>query len=195
MSFVPEIPETEATGELKRVYAGYREKRGYIPNYAKAFSHRIEVFEAWRRLQNSIRSHIRFRTYELVTLAAASTLKCTYLMLAHGEVLRKEGFEPIQVATIVRDYKNAELSPVEVAMMEFTHKLVQHANEITREDIEKLRINGLSDTDIMDVVLVGAARCFFSKVLDALDVEPDDVYLELEEDLREALTVGREFPK
>ena len=78
MSFVPEIPEEEATGELKRIYNDYLNDRGYIPNYARVMSPRIAVFEAWRHLENTIRVNMRLRTYELVTIAAASTLKCTY---------------------------------------------------------------------------------------------------------------------
>ena len=50
---------------------------------------------------------------------------------------------------------------------------------------------GLSKLEILDVVLAAAARCFFSKTLDALGVEPDAVDDELDRDRREALTVGR----
>jgi hypothetical protein len=49
----------------------------------------------------------------------------------------------------------------------------------------------LSDGDILDVTLAVSARCFFSTVLEALGVEPDPAYRELEPGLREALTVGR----
>ena len=55
----------------------------------------------------------------------------------------------------------------------------------------KVRYLGLSEAEIMDVVLAAAARCFFSKTLDALDVRPDAAYRELEPRLREALVVGR----
>ena len=54
-----------------------------------------------------------------------------------------------------------------------------------------LRSLGLSDTDILDVVLAAAVRCFFSKALDALGAEPDAKYAELDPDLRDALAVGR----
>ena len=51
--------------------------------------------------------------------------------------------------------------------------------------------HGLSDEEIFDVVLAAAARCFFSKTLDALGVEPDAAYAELDPAFRDALTVGR----
>jgi hypothetical protein len=68
---------------------------------------------------------------------------------------------------------------------------VGDATSVEAEDLERLRGLGLSELEIMDVVLAAAARCFFSKTLDALGVQPDAVYRELEPELREALTVGR----
>jgi alkylhydroperoxidase family enzyme len=65
------------------------------------------------------------------------------------------------------------------------------ATSITDADLQPLRDLGLTDTDIMDVVLAAAARCFFSKTLDALGVRPDAKYAKLEPEVREALVVGR----
>ena len=84
MAYVTAIPKEDATGELKKIYDDYLNNRGYIPNYARAMSPRIEVFEAWRNLEESIKTNLSFRMYELVTLAAASALKSTYCMLSHG---------------------------------------------------------------------------------------------------------------
>jgi hypothetical protein len=65
------------------------------------------------------------------------------------------------------------------------------ATSIDQADIDRLRSLGLSDADIEDLVLAAAARCFFSKTLDALGVEPDAKYADLDRGLRDALTVGR----
>jgi hypothetical protein len=62
---------------------------------------------------------------------------------------------------------------------------------VTQADVDKLRALGLTDAEIVDVVLAAAARCFFSKTLDALGVVPDASYAELPSEFREALTVGR----
>jgi hypothetical protein len=70
-------------------------------------------------------------------------------------------------------------------------KLARDAASITERDIQELRDHGYSDTEIFDIVAAAAARCFFSKILDALGAEPDAVYAQLEEDLRHRLTVGR----
>jgi hypothetical protein len=54
-----------------------------------------------------------------------------------------------------------------------------------------LRAHGLSDDEILDVVLAATIRCFFSKTLDALGVQPDASFGELDPAFREPLTVGR----
>jgi len=68
---------------------------------------------------------------------------------------------------------------------------VDDAAAIDDADRQKLRDLGLSEIDIMDVALAAAARCFFAKTLDAMGVQPDASYRELEPELQEALVVGR----
>jgi len=75
--------------------------------------------------------------------------------------------------------------------MDFAGKVADDASSIQQADIERLRSSGLSDKEIVDVVLAAAARCFFSKTLDALGVEPDAKYADLDPGVRDALTVGR----
>jgi hypothetical protein len=70
--------------------------------------------------------------------------------------------------------------------------VVAGAASIEESDLQRLRDLGLSDTEIMDVALAAAARCFFSKTLDALGILPDASYsIDLEPALREVLVVGR----
>ena len=75
--------------------------------------------------------------------------------------------------------------------MDLAERVVDDATSIDEADLQPLRDLGLSETEIMDVVLAAAARCFFSKTLDALGVRPDASYRELEPELQEALVVGR----
>jgi alkylhydroperoxidase family enzyme len=95
------------------------------------------------------------------------------------------------VLEIALDHRSAGLSEVDVAVMDLAERVVDDATSIGDADLERLRQLGLSETEIMDVVLAAAARCFFSKTVDALGVLPDSDYLETEARLREALVVGR----
>jgi uncharacterized peroxidase-related enzyme len=115
-------------------------------------------------------------------------------MLAHGAVLLRSGiFTNDQVSAIARDYRQAGLPPAEVAMMAFAEQVTARANTVTREDVEGLRGHGFSDTEILDIALTAAARCFFSKVLDGVGAAPDDAYMALDERVRQTLAMGRPF--
>jgi alkylhydroperoxidase family enzyme len=75
-------------------------------------------------------------------------------------------------------------------VMDLAERVVDDATAIGDSDLQRLRDLGLTDAEIMDVVLAAAARCFFSKTLDALGVLPDASYGELDPELRAALVVG-----
>jgi uncharacterized peroxidase-related enzyme len=115
-------------------------------------------------------------------------------MLAHGAVVLRSGiFTNEQVKAIALDYRHAGLEPSEVAMMAFAEQVTTRANSVTAEDVEGLRRHGFSDTEILDIALVAAARCLFSKVLDAVGAAPDEAYLSLDEGVRRTLAIGRPF--
>lgn len=78
MTFIRTIQQGEAEGKLKEIYDHELETQGYIANGTMTLSLRPEVFAAWENLLKTIRSKMRLRRYELVTLAAASALHCTY---------------------------------------------------------------------------------------------------------------------
>ncbi len=115
-------------------------------------------------------------------------------MLAHGALLRKNFFSVDQLVAIVNDFSNAGLPPEEVALMSFAQKIITKAGQISEHDYDELRAFGLSDEEILDVVLACTARSFFSKTLDTVNAKPDEVYLDLEPELLQILTVGRPFP-
>jgi alkylhydroperoxidase family enzyme len=158
-------------------------------NYERAFAERPEVYAAWQQLNGAIKAGMDLRRYELATLAAAQRLRSSYCSLAHGKVLLEQFGEPVR--EIASDRRGAGLDEVDVAVMDLAERVVDDATSITDADLQRLRDLGLSDTDIMDVVLAATARCFFSKTLDALCVEPDASFRELDSDVLDALVVGR----
>jgi uncharacterized peroxidase-related enzyme len=191
MAYIRTIPPAEAEGRVREIYRENQSRFGYVPNWAQAFSLRPDVMDAWAALLRSIRSTLSARGYELSTLAAARALRSSYCSLAHGTVLADTVFDAPAVTAIATDHADAPLEPRERAMMAFVEKLVRHADQITAADVDGLRSHGYRDEDIFDLAAAGAARCFFSKLLDALGVEPDSSFNDLDPALRRALTVGR----
>lgn len=194
MGYIKSISEENAEKLVLEQYQTAQKSLGYIPNYIKAFSIQPEVYDAWTKLIGAIRSKMRLRRYELVTFAAAMALECTYCMLAHGAMLRKNFFTAAELIDIVKDFHNAGLSVEEVALMDLAQKIIHNPHKVRESDIDELRKLGLDDNEIFDVVLATTARSFFSKTLDTLDVKPDDIYKELEPELIQVLALGRPFP-
>ena len=158
-------------------------------NYERAFEARPDVYAAWAQLNGAIKANMDLRRYELATLAAARRLRSTYCCLAHGRVLLERFGEP--VAEIALDRASAGLDEVDLAVMALAERVVDDATSIGEAELRPLREHGLTDAEIMDVVLAAAARCFFAKTLDALDVRADADFRVLEPRVLEALAVGR----
>jgi uncharacterized peroxidase-related enzyme len=191
MAFVHTIAVEQAAGDVRAMYERTQGALGYVPNYAKVFSHRPDVMTAWSGLLASIRGHLDARRYELVTLAAARALRSSYCMLAHGSALLGKFYSAEQMTAIAGDPATAALAPADVAMMAFAEKLARDASAITVADVRALHEHGFTDAEVFDIAATAAARCFFSKLLDALGAEPDAAYDGLDETLKRRLTPGR----
>jgi uncharacterized peroxidase-related enzyme len=185
MTFVRTVPEPEATGETAAIYDEARESMGYLPNFVPLFSERPEVFRAWQQLNGALKTR-DLRRYEIATVAAAKALRSSYCALSHGKVLAEQFLGAEAVAALP-----AGLDETEAAVSALAEKVVRDASSVTQADVDGLRALGLDDAEIVDVVLAAAARCFFSKAVDALGALPDPVFRELDPPLRESLTVGR----
>jgi len=191
MAFLHTIPPADAAGPVREMYEQAQSRFGYVPNWTQAFSLRPEMLDGWTALLRSVQSNLSVRHYELATLAAARALNSSYCALAHGSVLADKVFDAATVAAIATDALDTPLETRERAVMLFAEKVARSADQITSGDIEALRSHGYRDEEIFDLAAAAAARCFFSKLLDAVGVRPDSVFNNLDPALRRALTVGR----
>jgi uncharacterized peroxidase-related enzyme len=191
MAYIHGVTEDTATGLLAEFFAADRQSWGYLPNLATTFGLRPQVYQAWRHLNGAIKGTMDLRRYELATVAAAVELRSSYCSLVHGRVLAQEFLSEDEVIRLVDDPDSAALAPVDWAVVSLARKIVRGAADVTDEDIVALRDCGLSDEEIFDVILAAAARCFFSKTLDATGTAPDAALRRMPAPLRESLTVGR----
>ena len=89
MSFIATIAPDAADGETAEMYRRQQANWGFVPNYAKVFSHRPEIMARWGALLAEIKRPMDPRRFELVTFAAAHALGNTACALAHGKALRR----------------------------------------------------------------------------------------------------------
>jgi len=190
--FIEPVTDGDAAGDAAGLMAADRAADGYVRNYTRLFARRPAVYAAWAALNGSIKAGMDLRRYELATVAAARQLRSSYCTLAHGKVLADRFMSPDEVRDLVAKRSTDAIDELEAAVMGLAEKVAADATSVTRADVEHLLALGASETDVLDVVLAAAARCFFSTVLDAMGAEPDSAYAEqLPADLAEALTVGR----
>jgi uncharacterized peroxidase-related enzyme len=192
MSYLQTVPPDQATGDLKAMYDEELNADGYVANYSRAFSLRPDVMQGWLALKNAITSGMDARLYELATVAAATTLRSSYCSLVHGQILADLYYSAEQVASMAGN-DDSGVANADAAVLRLARKVAEEAEKITQEDIDELRDLGFSDVDIFNVIVAAAARCFFSKVLDATGTLADAELRGMPEQLRSALTVGREI--
>ena len=190
MSFIETTPLNDAEGAVREMYERQQGAWGYVPNYAKSFSHRPEVMARWGKLLAELRRPMDDRTFELITFAAAHEMKHTSCSLAHGNALTPF-FSIEEICAIANQQPVDSVTAVEHEMMRFSRKVARDASTITQADVQRLKDHGLNDADVFDVAATAAGRAFFTKVLDAVGSLPDAGFMSLDEDLRAQLVVGR----
>lgn len=190
-SYLKTVREPGAGDDLSAIYSSAEKAIGYVPNYTRTFSHRPELYRAWTNLIKNVSSVMDPRRYELATMGAAITLRSSYCSLAHGEKLLGLGSTEDEVRSLTAPGFGDDLSADEAAIVRYAAKVTRDASSVTGADIDELRGHGLTDAEIFDVAAAAAARCFFSKMLDATGTLPDSVFKERIPGLVDALSVGR----
>lgn len=190
MAYIETIPAAEAEGDVLAMYERQQAAWGYVPNYAKVFCHRPEVLARWGRLLAEIKRPMDLRRFELATFVAAHALRHTACSLQHGKALA--GFVGEEaVRALAHGQQREPLTEAEMEIASFARKIALDAASVTAGDVERLRACGLTDAEIFDIAATAAGRAFFTKLLDALGVQPEASLSALSGALRETLTTGR----
>ena len=190
MAFIDIIPDENIGDEVRAMYERQQSFWGFIPNYARVFCHRPEIMGLWAQLQAGIKRHMDKRRFELITFAASHTLRSTLCSLAHGKALTAF-FSMEDIQAMAKGASPASLTHAEAAMMAFSRKVARGAYMVTSADVEELKKHGFTDGEVFDIAAAVGARAFWTSVIESLGVQPEPPFLELEDEFRKTLTVGR----
>jgi uncharacterized peroxidase-related enzyme len=190
MSYIDTVSLEDATGEVREMYERQQGAWGYVPNYAKSFSHRPEVMARWGRLLAELQRPWDKRRLEMITFAAAHELRHSSCSLAHGNMLTPF-FNVEEIRAIAEQRPVDSITEAEQEMMRFSRQVARDASTVEAADVERLKAHGFSDAEVFDIAAVAAGRAFFTKVLDAVGSLPDSGFTSIDEELRVPLTVGR----
>src|SRR5687768_13936131 len=176
MAFIDTIPEADGDDAVLAMYQRQRAHWGFVPNYAKVFCYRPEIMALWAQLQAGIKRHMDKRRFELITFAAAHTLRSTLCSLAHGKALT-EFFSQADIELMAHGASPRSLTDAEAAMMAFARKVARGAYMVTPADVAQLKQHGFTDAEVFDIAATVGARAFWTGVTEALGVEPEPPFL------------------
>lgn len=157
MPWIRIIEETEAEGHLKELYEELERKRGKIANIMKIHSLNPPAMKDHLNLYVTLmfeRSNLTREERELMAVVVSATNSCEYCVTHHGNALNNYWKDNDRIQKLINDFRSAELPQKVERMLEYAVKLTKAPQTIDSSDIEKLRICGFGDEDILDINLI-----------------------------------------
>lgn len=155
------------------------EKLGMIPNVLQAYAFDIDKLNAFTAMYNDLMlgdSGLSKLEREMIAVAVSSANRCWYCQVAHGAAVRELSGNPVLGEQMVMDYRVADLTEKQRAMLDFAVLLTETPDRITDSDRSQLREVGFSDRDIFDIASVAAFFNMTNRVAAATEMEPNDAY-------------------
>ena len=157
------IPELkELPDDIRERILAVQEKSGFVPNVFLALAHRPDEFRAFFAYHDALMEKEDGLTKgerEMIVVATSGLNQCIYCVVAHGAILRIREKNPHLADQVATNYRKADISERQKAMLDFAAKVSLEAHEVNDADFEKLRDQGFSDEEIWDI---GAITAFFS---------------------------------
>ncbi|AWI79083.1 MAG: alkylhydroperoxidase [Betaproteobacteria bacterium HGW-Betaproteobacteria-13] len=157
---VPEL--TELPEDIRNKILAVQEKAGFIPNVFLMLAHRPAEFRAFFDYHDALMEKdvgLSKAEREMIVVATSGVSECLYCVVAHGAVLRIRAKNPRVADQLATNYRKAEITPRQRAMLDFAVKLSTRGGEIEAADMDALREHGFDDEAIWDI---GAITAFFS---------------------------------
>lgn len=156
---VPEIKDLPA--DIRERILAVQEKAGFVPNVFLTLSHRPAEFRAFFAYHDALmdkESGLTQADREMIVVATSNANGCLYCVIAHGAVLRIRAKDALIADQVAVNYRKADITPRQTAMLDFAMKVCLHSNEVGQNDYDGLYSHGFTDEDIWDI---GAITAFF----------------------------------
>lgn len=155
------------------------DKLGLIPNVLRAYAFDIDKLNTFTGLYNDLMlgdSGLSKLEREMIAVAVSSVNKCFYCLVAHGAAVRELSGDPALGEALVMNYRVADLTPKQRAMLDFAVKMTEASYRIEEADREVLRDHGFSDRDIWDIASVAGFFNMTNRIASATDMRPNAEY-------------------
>ena len=174
------IPEIDALPEdIKARILEVQEKSGFIPNVFLALAHRPDEFRAFFSYHAALmnkESGLSKGEREMIVVATSGLNECIYCVVAHGAILRIREKNSLIADQIATNYKKADISDRQLAMLDFAVKVSQDASVISKEDIQALASYGFSEQDVWDIGSIAAFFALSNRLANMANIRPNDEF-------------------
>jgi uncharacterized peroxidase-related enzyme len=159
---VPELKDLP--DDIKTKVLEVQEKAGFVPNVFLAFARRPAEWRAFFAYHDALMipesagrtSNLTKGDREMIVTATSAANSCLYCVVAHGAILRIYEKKPLVADQVSVNYKKADITPRQMAMLDFAMKVCLHSDQVNDADFAPLHAHGFNDEDIWDIAAITA---------------------------------------
>ena len=156
-----------------------QEKSGFIPNVFLTFARRPDEFRAFFAYHDALMekdSGLSKAEREMIVVATSSANQCHYCVIAHGAILRIRAKNPLIADQIAVNYRKADITPRQRAMLDFAMKVSSEAHTISEADFVEIAGHGFSEEDIWDIAAISAFFALSNRMANVTAMRPNDEF-------------------
>lgn len=174
------VPALEALpADIREKILEVQEKAGFVPNVFLTFAHRPDEFRAFFAYHDALLlrdSGLSKGEKEMIIVATSGANGCLYCVVAHGAILRIYEKAPMLADQLATNYLKADITPRQLAMLNFAMKVCNASYAIGGEDFEALQAHGLSAEDAWDIAGITALFGLSNRMANFTSMRPNDEF-------------------
>lgn len=162
--------------DIRERIVAVQEKSGFIPNVFLTLAHRPDEFRAFFAYHDALMDkpgNLTKAEREMIVVATSSANQCQYCVIAHGAILRIRAKNPLIADQIATNYRKADLSDRQKAMLDFAMKVSQTAHLVGEADFETLKAHGFTEDDIWDMAAISAFFGMSNRLANVTSMRPN----------------------
>jgi len=169
-----ELPE-----DIRARMLEVQEKAGFIPNVFLTLAHRPDEFRAFFAYHDALMQKeggLTKAEREMIVVATSGANDCLYCIVAHGAILRVYAKDPIVADQVAVNYRKADITLRQKAMLAFALKVALRSVEIVDDDFAELAAHGFSNEDIWDIGAIAAFFALSNRMANLIAMRPNDEF-------------------
>jgi uncharacterized peroxidase-related enzyme len=174
---VPEIKDLP--DDIRTRILAVQEKSGFVPNVFLTLAYRPDEFRAFFAYHDALMDKagpITKAEREMIVVATSNANQCQYCVVAHGAILRIRAKNPLIADQVAINYRKADITPRQKAMLDFAMKVSARAQEVGDDDMDALRSHGFTDDDIWDIAAIAAFFGMSNRLANVTSMRPNDEF-------------------